>query len=84
MMKRDIKYLKKQITYRCSYTGTKETDMLYKKIFLQRLDYFTFSDLKQISNLFLILSDFEIFKILTSKKPPPKKFEKIFKKLLNV
>ena len=83
-MKQDINYLKKQISFRCSYTGTKETDLLYKRIFLEKIEVFTFSDLKQISNLFLILSDFEIFKILTSKKPPPKKFEKIFKKLLNV
>ena len=83
MMKQDIKNLKKQITYRCSYTGTKETDLFYKRIFLQRLDSFTYSDLYQISNLFINLSDPEIFIILTGKKNPPKKLKKLFKKLMN-
>ena len=83
-MKQDIKSLKKQITYRCSYTGTKETDLLYKRIFLKRLDYFTYSDLNQIANLFNNLSDPEIFTILIGKKNPPKKLKTLFKKLMNV
>ena len=83
MMKQDIKILKKQITYRCSYTGTKETDLLHKRIFLQRLDYFTHSDLNQILNLFKNFSDPEIFTILTCKKNPPKIFKKLFSKLMN-
>ena len=82
-MKQDIKNLKKQITYRCSYTGTKETDFLYKKTFLKRFDNFTHSDLYQISNLFKSLSDPEIFMILAGKKNPPKKLKKLFKKLMN-
>ena len=83
-MKQDIKNLKKKITYRCSYTGTKETDLLYERIFLKRLDYFTYSDLNQISNLFKNLSDPEIFAILIGKKNPPKKHKKLFKNLINV
>ena len=82
-MKEDINNLKKHIIYRCSYTGTRETDFLYKRIFLQRLDYFTYSDLNQISNLFQNLSDPEIFTIITGKKNPPKKHKKLFKKLMN-
>ena len=82
-MKQDIKNLKKQIAYRCSYTGTKETDLFYKRIFLERLDYFTYSDLKQISSLFKNLSDPEIFTILIGKKNPPKKHKKLFKNLIN-
>ena len=83
MMKQDIKNLKKQITYRCSYTGTKETDLFYKRIFLQRLDSFTYSDLNQISNLFIDLSDLDIFNILTRKNISLKKYKRLFKKLMN-
>ena len=43
-MKKDIKNNRKKIIYRCSYTGTKETDLLYKKFFLERLDNFNYSD----------------------------------------
>ena len=31
MIKLDINKLKKKIIYKCSYSGTKETDLLYKK-----------------------------------------------------
>ena len=82
-MKLDIINLKKQIIYRCSYTGTKETDFLYKKTFLKKFDNFTHSDLYQISNLFKNLSDPEIFSILLGKSVPPKKYKKLFKKLIN-
>jgi len=83
MMKSDIIKLKKQIIYRCSYSGTKETDLLYKKTFLKNFDNFTHSDLCQISNLFKSLSDLEIFSILSGKKNPPIKYKKLFKKLIN-
>ena len=82
-MKQDIKNLKKQITYRCLYTGTKETDLLYKNIFLKKINNFTYSDLNQISNLFMNLSDPEIFMILKCKKNPPVKLKKLFIKLMN-
>ena len=59
-MKQNIINLKKQIIYRCSYTGTKETDLFYKKIFLKNLNNFTYSDLYQISNLFKTLSEISI------------------------
>ena len=83
MMKLDIINLKKQIIYRCSYSGTKETDYLYKKAILQKLDNFTHSDLYQISNLFISLSDPEILSILSGKMNPPMKYKKIFKKIVN-
>ena len=82
-MKLDIINLKKQIIYRCSYSGTKETDLLYKKTFLKNFDHFTHSDLYQISNLFKSLSDPEIFSILSGNKYPPIKYKKLFKKLIN-
>jgi len=82
-MKLDIINLKKQIIYRCSYTGTKETDLLYKKTFLKKIDYFTYSNLCQISNLFKCMSDHEIFSVLLRKKNPPIKYKKLFKILIN-
>ena len=82
-MKLEINNLKKKIIYRCSYTGTKETDLLYKKIFLERIDNFTNSDLYLISDLFKNLSDPDIFAILSGKNYPPKKYIKLFKKLIN-
>ena len=63
-MKKDIKNIRKKIIYRCSYSGTKDTDLLYKKIFLEKLDNFTYSDLNQILDMFQNLSDPEIFTIL--------------------
>ena len=83
-MKKDIKNKRKKIIYRCSYSGTKDTDLLYKKFFLEKLDNFTYSDLNQILDLFQNLSDPEIFNILIIKIKPPKKFRKIFNKLINV
>ena len=83
MIKKDVKFLKKQVIYRCSYTGIKETDLLYKKIFLNKIDNFTYKDLNQILNLFNNFSDPELFIILTGKKFPPIKNKKIFKKLMN-
>ena len=82
-MKLDIINLKKQIIYRCSYTGTKETDLLYKKTFLKKLNDCTHSDLYQIIDLFKNLSDLEIFSILSGKNKPPNKYIDLFKKLIN-
>ena len=83
MMKKDVKFLKKQVIYRCSYTGIKETDLLYRKILLKKIDDFTYTDLNQILNLFKNFSDPEIYTILTGKKNPPIKLKKLFKKLMN-
>ena len=82
-MKKDVKFLKKQVIYRCSYTGIKETDLLYKKIFLKKIDNFTYTDLSQILNIFKNFSDPELFVILTGKKNPPIKLKKLFIKLMN-
>ena len=83
MIKKDVKFLKKQVIYRCSYTGIKETDLLYKKIFLKKIDNFTYTDLSQILNIFKNFSDPELFVILTGKKNPPIKLKKLFIKLIN-
>ena len=83
-MKLDIKNLKKQIIYRCTYSGSKENDLLYKKFFLNNLDSFSYSELNQIYIIFNNLSDPEIYNILLGKKNPPVKFINLFKKLMNV
>ena len=83
-MKLDIKNLKKQIIYRCTYSGSKENELLYKKFFLNNLNKFNYSELNQIYNIFNNLSDPEIYNILLGKKNPPVKFINLFNKLMNV
>ena len=83
-MKLDIKNLKKQIIYRCTYSGSKENELLYKKYFLNNLDKINYSELNQIYIIFNKLSDPEIYNILLGKKNPPVKFINLFKKLMNV
>ena len=83
-MKLDIKNLKKQIIYRCTYSGSKENELLYKKYFLNNLDKINYSELNQIYIIFNNLSDPEIYNILLGKKNPPVKFINLFKKLMNV
>ena len=83
MIKLDINKLKKKIIYKCSYSGTRETDLLYKKKFIKNIDNFKSTDLNQILNLFTNFSDQEIFNFLIGKKNPPKKHKKLFQKLLD-
>ena len=82
-MSQNIKNLKKKIIYRCYYTGTKETDLLYKQVILKRIHRFNNTELQNLLNLFETFSDSEIFLILTGKKSPHKKYESLFNKLLN-
>ena len=83
-MKLDIKNLKKKIIYRCTYSGSKENELIYKKFFLNNLDKFNYSELNQIYIIFNNLSDPEIYNILLGKKNPPVKFINLFNKLMNV
>ena len=75
--------LKKTIKYRVSYSGTKETDILYKRYFINQLDKFNEKDLEKIKSLFNQFSDNEIYDFLTSKVTIPLGFKEIFKKILN-
>ena len=75
--------LKKTIKYRVSYSGTKETDILYKRYFINQLDKFSENDLEQIKSLFNQFSDNEIYDFLTSKVTIPLGFKEIFNKILN-
>ena len=75
--------LKKTIKYRVSYSGTKETDILYKRYFINHLDKFTEKDLSDIKSIFNQFSDNEIYDFLTSKVAIPLEFKEIFNKILN-
>ena len=75
--------LKKTIKYRVSYSGTKETDILYKRYFINQLDKFSEKDLEDIKSIFNQFSDNEIYDFLTSKIAIPLEFKEIFNKILN-
>ncbi|OUW95118.1 MAG: hypothetical protein CBD97_03415 [Pelagibacteraceae bacterium TMED237] len=75
--------LKKTIKYRVSYSGTKETDILYKRYFINQLDKFNQKDLEDIESLLNQFSDNEIYNFLTSKVIIPLEFKRIFNKILN-
>ena len=75
--------LKKTIKYRVSYSGTKETDILYKRYFINQLNKFTEKDLEDIKSIFNQFSDNEIYDFLTSKVAIPLEFKEIFNKILN-
>ena len=75
--------LKKTIKYRVSYSGTKETDILYKRYLINHLDKFTEKDLEDIKSIFNQFSDNEIYDFLTSKVAIPLEFKEIFNKILN-
>ena len=75
--------LKKTIKYRLSYSGTKETDILYKRYLINQLDKFTEKDLEDIKSIFNQFSDNEIYDFLTSKVAIPLEFKEIFNKILN-
>ena len=75
--------LKKTIKYRVSYSGTKETDILYKRYFINQLDKFSEKDLEDIKSIFDQFSDNEIYDFLTSKVAIPLEFKEIFNKILN-
>ena len=75
--------LKKTIKYRVSYSGTKETDILYKRYFINQLDKFSEKDLEDIKSIFNQFSDNEIYDFLTTKVAIPLEFKEIFNKILN-
>ena len=75
--------LKKTIKYRVSYSGTKETDILYKRYFINQFDEFSKKDLEDIEALFNQFSDNQIYDFLTSKVTIPLEFKAIFNKVLN-
>ena len=73
--------LKKIIKYRSTYSGTKETDILYKKYFINNLDKFNVNELKLLKSVIDIYSDDEIYGILTNRIIVNSKFKKLFEKI---
>jgi len=82
-MHKEKEKLEKIIKYRLSYSGMKETDILYKKLILDKLKYLNENELKLLSNLFIEVSDVRIFNMLTSKENLIQKYENLIKKILN-
>ncbi len=75
--------IKKAIKYRVTYSGTKETDILYKRYFIDHFNKFNENDLKNIKELFDNFSDNEMYDFLTKKTNIPYQYKSIFKKILN-
>ena len=78
----ELNSLKKIIKYRSTYSGTKETDILYKKYFINNLNNLEKNELNLLKLLFDIYSDDEIYNILTKKVKANLKLKKIFEKLI--
>jgi succinate dehydrogenase flavin-adding protein (antitoxin of CptAB toxin-antitoxin module) len=74
--------LKKIIKYRSNYSGTKETDLLYKKYFINNINKFSKKELKLLNSVFDIYSDNEIYDILTNKIEVKIEFKNLFEKIL--
>ena len=74
--------LKKIIKYRSTYSGTKETDILYKKYFINNLNKFNENELRLLKSVFDIYSDSEIYEILTNKIQVNIEFKNLFEKIL--
>ena len=78
-----IEVLKKTIRYRLSYSGTKETDILYKQMILSKINKLSINELNLLSNLFKDLPDTEIFEILTKNTKAQKKYYRLLKIIIN-
>ena len=82
-MNDEITNLKKIIRYRSLYSGTKETDIIYKRIIIDKLDNLNKEELLLLSSLFNEISDKVIFNFLTKKSKPSIKYQDLINKLIN-
>ena len=82
-MNDEITNLKKIIRYRSLYSGTKETDIIYKKIIIDKVDNLNKEELLLLSSLFNEISDNVIFNFLTKKSKPSIKYQDLINKLIN-
>ena len=82
-MNDEITKLKKIIRYRALYSGTKETDFIYKRIIFDKLDILTKKELLLLSSLFNEISDNDILNFLTRKSKPSIKYQDLIDKLIN-
>jgi len=82
-MNDEITNLKKIIRYRSLYSGTKETDFIYKRVIFDKLDILNKKELLLLSSLFNEISDNVIFNFLTKKSKPSIKYQDLINKLIN-
>ena len=73
--------LKKIIKYRSTYSGKKESDILYERHFIRNLEKFNESELNLLMLVFDNYTDDEIYQILTNKLQANQKFKNLFKKI---
>ena len=73
--------LKKIIKYRSSYSGKKETDIMYERYFIRNLEKFNKNELNLLISVFDYYSDDLIFQILTKKIKPNNKFKSLFDRI---
>lgn len=76
-----LNLLKKIIKYRSSYSGTKETDIMYERYFIRNLEKFNKNELNLLISVFDYYSDDLIFQILTKKIKPNNKFKSLFDRI---
>ena len=82
MKKDNINNLRRKIIYRCKYTGTKETDLLFSNLIIKKINKFSYIEILDILKIIDEFSDNEIYLILSNKKKS-NKYLKIFKKIKN-
>ena len=82
-MNDEITNLKKIIRYRSLYSWIKETDIIYKRIIIDKLDNLNKEELLLLSSLFNEISDNVIFNFLTKKSKPSIKYQDLINKLIN-
>ena len=82
-MNKEKNNLIKIIKYRLSYSGMKETDILYKKLILNKIEFLNNEELKLLSDLFIEVSDNDIFNMITNKIPKLSKFKYLIDKIIN-
>ena len=82
-MRKEKNNLKKVIKYRLSYSGMKETDILYNRLILDKLEFLNDEEVSLLSDLIDENSDDKIYNILTKKISGPKKFKNLIYKILH-
>jgi len=77
-----INKLKKTLIYRCSHTGTKETDIFFNKLIVTNINNFDNQELSALKDLFDNYTDNEIFLILKTRNCPKEKYKSLIHKMI--
>tara|TARA_B100000579_G_C22569304_1_gene728132 strand:+ start:324 stop:572 length:249 start_codon:yes stop_codon:yes gene_type:complete len=73
--------LKKKILFRLIYTGTKESDILFKKYFINKIEDFNLEELNTIIQILSEFSDTEILSLL-KKETINNKYDSFINKII--